>query len=110
MLSERSGPWQVAEVVLPVAAEFSDRSCGSLACPTVWASPLVATRISGWPPVQLPRPLPLPAASRSPLLRSADSRQERRGPRTPAAAEGRTPYLTAPMKRVGGDPASVSRK
>lgn len=40
-------------------------------CQQARASPLVATRISGWPPVQLPRPPSLPAASRPPFLRSS---------------------------------------
>jgi hypothetical protein len=66
MLSERSRPKQVGEVVPTVADLTSDRPCGSLTCPPRGrALPLMATRYPAGRRLSCP-PLSLPAASRSP--------------------------------------------
>jgi hypothetical protein len=68
MLSERSRPQQVGDVVPTVAAPLSGRPSGSPACP-LWVGIATGGPISGWPPVQLPptpvapggQPVPCPA-------------------------------------------------
>lgn len=90
MLSERSRPKQVSEVIPTVAGPTSDRPCGSLAYPPTWAG--IATGgdpIPGWPPVELPTPS-LSAASRSSFLflRSADPGKQRHVPSAPSFPAG----------------------
>ncbi|MBV8540605.1 MAG: hypothetical protein JO063_12560 [Pseudonocardiales bacterium] len=83
MLSEQSRPQQVGEALPPVADLTSGRSRGSLACP-LWAG--IAP--GGDPDIRLAAgraiPPPLPAASRSPCLRSADPGEQRRVPHAAA--------------------------
>jgi hypothetical protein len=99
MLSERSRPQQLGDVVPTVAAPLSDRPSGSLACPLSVGIVTGGGPISGWPPVQLP---PTPTApGGQPVFSSAEGCPAQALPAPP-------PRFTHPGRRsTGGIPVPV---